>query len=475
MTAHEVQTCRARCAIPAAAACVAMAALLVATDVRGAAAAAPAAPAATPAARTVNDGAKPPKEAEISYFYDLFYNSFARPVTRATDPALAVRKLTRHPREAVNVDADDEVRLPSTWWQPRVGHRLVTPEQLVHGPGAGTGPAPGPITLTKAKNQGATPGFYITDGHGDKFIVKFDPPDRPELASGADVIASVLLWGAGYNVPDDAIFWFRRDDVKLGKKVELTEAHGRKRPMRESDIDALLAKVARMPDGRYRAVASRLLDGKPVGPFRYEGRRGDDPEDLIPHEHRRELRGLWPMAAWLAHGDARAANTLDVWVTDGGRSFVRHHLIDFNGCLGSGSVMEKTLPSGNEYDVDWGVMTHSLATLGLTPFRWEAIRLTGLPCVDPYDVTTFDPEGWRPDYPNPAFDQRTARDIRWGVRIVAGFSDDLIRAAVARAAFSDPRCGETLARILIGRRDKLAQRWLGAMPARTAIRAGGQR
>lgn len=415
---------------------------------------------------------KPPKARDISYFYDLFDQSFVRPATRAFDPALGARKLAGHLREAVNVDEQDQVRLPSTWWQPRVGFKPVTPQQLVDGPGPGTGPAPGPITITKAKVQGATPGFYIKDSNGDKFIVKFDPPSIPELTSAADVVSSVLFWGAGYNVPDDDVFFFRREDVKLGPKVELSLPHKKKRAMTEADIDDLLSHVAKTPDGRYRALTSRLLKGQPLGPFLYEGRRQDDPEDLIPHELRRELRGLWVVEAWLNNADARAANSLDMWVEDGGRSFVRHYLIDFNGCLGAGSVMEKTPPSGSEYDVDYGAMARSALTLGLTRFPWESMPTVPPPCIGNFDVRTFDAESWRPDYPNPAFDARTLRDIRWGARIVAAFDDEMIRAAVARARFSSPECGEALARILIGRRDKIVQRWLGGAPppARTVAR-----
>lgn len=420
-------------------------------------------------ARAAARHAGPPKATEMSYFYDLLDQAIARPITRAADPALGVRELTRHPREAVNADADDQVRLPSTWWQPRVGFRTVTPEQLAHGPGPGTGPAPGPFTITKAKSQGVTPGFYITDANGDKFIVKFDPPGLEELGSGADVVASVLLWGAGYNVPDDAVFHFRREDARIGDKVQYTPAHGRKHAMQPSDLDAMLSHVALGPDGRYRALASRLIAGKPLGPFRYEGRRKDDPEDLIPHEHRRELRGLWVLAAWLSHTDVRAPNTLDMWETAGDRSFVRHYLIDFNGALGAGSIGEKSLQSGTEYFVDWGVMAKHVP-LGLVPFQWEAFKDPELRCLGRFDIATFDPDGWRPDYPNPAFDQRTLRDVRWGARIVAGFDDDLIRAAVARAEFSDPRCSADLAQVLIGRRDKIVHRWLDGMPRRTAAR-----
>ena len=70
----------------------------------------------------------------------------------------------------------------------------------------------------------------------------------------------------------------------------------------------------------------------------------------------------------------------------------------------------------------------------------------------------FDPAAWRPDYPNPAFDDRTERDIRWGARILAGFTDAHIRAAVGRGELP-PDAADYLTRVLIARRDKLVQRW----------------
>src|SRR5262249_43325285 len=118
--------------------------------------------------------AKPPKETDISYYYDIFEQSVVRPATRMLDPSLWVRKVTGTRHEAENVDANDEVRLPSTWWQPRAGFRTVTTEQMLRGPGTGAGPAPGKWTVTRAKTQGVTPGFFIKDSQGTRYIVKFD-------------------------------------------------------------------------------------------------------------------------------------------------------------------------------------------------------------------------------------------------------------------------------------------------------------
>jgi len=402
--------------------------------------------------------AVPPKATDISYYYDLFDQSFVRPLTRVLDPSLWVRKATANPREAMNIDEQDAVRLPSTWWQPRAGFRAVGVQQMLRGTGPG-GPLPGRWTVSRAKTQGVTPGFFIKDPAGTRFIIKFDPPACPEMATGADVVSSYLFWAAGYNVPCNTVVQFRAESLLVASDAVVTDARGRKTPMTQEFLTHLLSRVRREADGSYRAVASRLLAGKPLGPFEYNGRRKDDPEDQVPHQHRRELRGLWTMCAWLGHADSRGPNSLDMWVTDGGRSFVRHHLIDFGSCLGSGAVTKRSFQTGHEYFVDYGTMTRSALTLGLVPAKWEASEDPELPAVGFIDSKTFDPQGWRPDYPNPAFDERTARDIRWGVRIVGAMSDSLIRAAVEQGRFTDPRATDYLTRVLIERRDKILRAW----------------
>ena len=278
-----------------------------------------------------------PEERNLSYYWDGFEQT-VRPLTRACDPPTLILRLTGNPREAANVDASDQVRLPSTWWQPRVGYRPITVADMLAGPGPGTGPAPGKWMIVKAKTRGVSPGVQIKDSQGVRFSIKFDVPRYPELTTGAEVVATYLYWAAGYNVPDNAVVTFRREDLEIDPKAKLDDPLKGKIPMTSEYLDALLAKVARNGDGSYRAVASRFLAGQPLGEFKYSGVRRDDSEDMIPHQHRRELRGLWTINSWIHHDDCSSRNTLDMWVSEGGRSFVRHHLSDFNGTLGSASI-----------------------------------------------------------------------------------------------------------------------------------------
>jgi hypothetical protein len=182
---------------------------------------------------------------------------------------------------------------------------------------------------------------------------------------------------------------------------------------------------------------------------------------MVPHEHRRELRGLWAMCAWLNHADSRGPNSLDVWVEDGGRSFVRHYLLDFSAILGAGMFGPRAYATGTEYYLDANVGMKQLATLGLRSFDWEDVVDPHITSVGFIESAEFDPRGWRPDYPNPAFDEKTERDIRWGARIVAGFTDAHIRAAVEAGGYTSPVAMNYLTRVLIERRDKIVKAWLG--------------
>ena len=82
---------------------------------------------------------------------------------------------------------------------------------------------------------------------------------------------------------------------------------------------------------------------------------------------------------------------------------------------------------------------------------------------DRFEGISFDPVAWRPEYPNTAFDNMRADDAFWAARIVARFSDDAIRAVVAKARYSDPRASEYMTSTLIMRRDKVLRTWLAAV------------
>ena len=74
-----------------------------------------------------------------------------------------------------------------------------------------------------------------------------------------------------------------------------------------------------MPTARTASSPARRSKGRPVGGFRFYGTRSDDPNDVVPHEHRRELRAYGTFAAWVNHVDSKSINTLDTVVDQDGR------------------------------------------------------------------------------------------------------------------------------------------------------------
>src|SRR5262245_35505718 len=107
------------------------------------------------------------------------------------------------PRKALDVNSIDEVP-DSSWFENRIATRPMSAAEIAAGPNSG-GPAPGPWTVTSGKFQGVTPGLQMKDSAGQLYFVKFDPPAAPELASGSEIIATKLLYAAGYNVPENYI------------------------------------------------------------------------------------------------------------------------------------------------------------------------------------------------------------------------------------------------------------------------------
>src|SRR5262249_35737711 len=152
---------------------------------------------------------------------------------------------------------------------------------------------------------------------------------NPEMATGAEMIVDRLFYALGYHVPDYYLIYFVPERLALAADVEFRDSQGRKRKMTQRDLEKLLAKIPKTKDGKYRGIASIQLPGKPVGPFRYFGTRSDDPNGVVPHEYRRELRGMYVFSSWLSHNDSRSINTLDTLVDEGGSNYVRHYLIDF--------------------------------------------------------------------------------------------------------------------------------------------------
>lgn len=371
------------------------------------------------------------------------------------------------PQRAHNVNALDEVP-NSSWFHNRVGVRSYTPEEAAR---AACGDAPpldpvGPWTVTAAKPNGATPGFFIEAQDGRRYLLKMDGSQQPGRPTSADVIGSKLFWLAGYHSPCNQIVFFHPDILRIHPEAKSENAVGDKVPLSEHDLRRVLIKAMRQKDGRLRASASLFLPGRPVGPFTYEGTRGDDPNDVIPHEHRRELRGLRLVAAWFDRYDSREQNTLDIWVKAEQGGYVQHYLIDHGDGLGGRwpfDMLSRRLGRSGYFDLPH--IFQDFVGLGFIPRPWNVVQLNPFDIFGYYDVEQWDPRTWRPGYPNPAFDNMDYGDALWAVRIIARIEPAHLEAIVAEGRWGDPRHEAFILQRMLERREKLLKIYLAKGPS----------
>jgi len=385
---------------------------------------------------------------EDSNLYDFVAHTFAHPGERQDVRAL-------------NVNTLDEVP-DSSWFTNRIGRNALSPSDLERRPGRVEHLALDGWTVSGGKSLGVQPGFRMTDKTGQLYQVEVDPPSNPELASGAEVIGTEFYHAIGYNVVDVYLAEVDRRSLVIAEGATILDPlNGRRRRMETFDLNNVFDRAARLPNGRYRVLVSRFATGKPLGNFRYEGRRPDDPNDLVAHEHRRELRGARVFGAWLNHDDSRGINSLDMLETTNGRAWIKHYMFDFGSILGSGTIFAQRHRPGNEYILEQRPGWLTLATLGVYVRPWMTFDYPRVPkSVGRLEAERFDPLEWKPEYPNPAFDNMRADDAFWAARIVSKFSDAWIRAAVEQAAYTDPAATEFLTETIIRRRDKVVAAWI---------------
>ncbi len=361
------------------------------------------------------------------------------------------------PLEAQNVNAFDEVP-DSTWFTNRHHVTSLSQQALDRGTTTEQG-APdmtGPWEAISGKESlGSTPGFVIRDRKNDLYLLKFDPPLHPEMTTASEVISSRFLHAAGYNVPEHYLVEVDPSRITIGEQAKFRGRYHVPRPMTQDDIEAILERVPHRPDGTIRAMASRFLPGIPKGPFLYVGQRLDDPNDRIRHENRRELRGFRVIAAFLNHTDTKAANALDMYDPD--TEHLRHYLIDFSSTLGTDNADPQLPRYGNEYFLDFGAIGRSSVEAGFYVKPWEVPLRMEFPAVGYFESEYFEPERWRPTYPNPAFLRTTVRDAYWGAKLVTAFTDKDIDTIVHTGEFTDPRAERYVADTLKARRDKIGR------------------
>jgi hypothetical protein len=408
--------------------------------------------------------------------WDAVDNSVFRPLARvfAVDPA----------GPAPNVNALDEVP-DSAWFTNRLGIRKPTREELLRGActeqqmldgGAAT---PGGWLIDKGKTNGATPGFRIRIGK-QKFMLKTDTKGQPERPSAASAIGAAIYHAAGYNTSCEQIVYFEPSVLKLKPGLTATDNSGIEKAFDEKALAEVLEQATQR-GSTLRMQASAWLPGYLLGPFRYEGTRDDDPNDVIPHEDRRDLRGARVIASWLNHFDAREQNTMDSWiaqnhdVSDSSPGYIRHYYLDTSDSFGSEWAWDGiSRRLGRSYLLDFGDIGLDFVTFGTAKRPWdEAKRTKGFEAFGYYHYRDFDPEAWKNEYPNPAFTRATEHDNAWMARVLSRFDRADIETLVTLGKFSRPEYALFLSEVLEQRLRRIVDRYLFRLSPLADVRAEG--
>jgi hypothetical protein len=410
-----------------------------------------------------------PRARDVPYHWVALRDAVFRPLDRALD--------LDYGREATNVNAVDETP-DSSWWTDRrripgqARPRTLSDEEMRRG-AFGERPDPlRPLTIIKGKQSGGNLGFVVEDALGRRFAIKIDPPGLVGMDTSTEVVVSRLAWAAGWNVPAETLLDLRASDLVLSPKATTHDADGNKVPLDETRLRALLARAPVAEDGSIRALASLWIDGAILGPYAYFGRRRDDPNDRVPHQDRRDLRGYGVFCAWVNNIDTTEANTLDSYIGRHGRGHVVHWQQDVGGSFGARAATPIDYWMGYDTYLAPTRMFGSLLSFGLwrRPWEGEAVRVrrarevARFPELGFFDAAAFEPRHWHPIFDNPAFQRATARDRYWGATRVVQIGASELRAAIAAGHYRRA-AAERLFDILWRRRQAIARAYFGAPPA----------
>ena len=358
-----------------------------------------------------------------------------RPVVRAFH-------LTRD-KGATDINSYDVVPA-SSWYLPRLGYYDINPEEMIYGM-TEAGPPKPPITIIKVRRPEYNPRFFIKDSKGIYYLLKFDDPDFPYLATSTSFIVNRLFWGFGYNVPEDHLFWFKRDQIEIGPESGLTE----------QEVDIILTRVASPVNGYFRTISSRIIKGLPLGQGLEKGVREDDPNDLFPHEERRTLRALKMFCSFINMNNISTDNLFDIYVGPEDKGYIKHYMIDFDDAFGTKAMKDEQYWGGFNHLFSVDDILKNFITAGLIVNDWEKIKLTPWKSVGIFESAYFEPENWKETYPFEPIRNSQPADDYWAAKILGALTNEHITTLVEAAQYPQEDAKSYMIRTLIARRDKI--------------------
>jgi len=346
-------------------------------------------------------------------------------------------------QHSLDVNSIDEVPA-SSWYLPRLGFDNISPQELLDGPNE-LGPPRTPITVIKVRSPDHNPRLFVYDRRRIYYLLKFDPPGYPNIATNSSFIVNRLFWGFGYHVPEDHLVYLRRENIRIDPESLLSQ----------TDLDTILTRVAQPINGQYKALASRIIEGLPLGTALEKGVRRDDPNDLFPHEKRRVLRGLRVFCALTNMVDISADNTLDIYVGEEGKGFIKHHLVDFDDAFGTLAAKEKKIWAGYNRLFNVETIVRNLFTLGLSVEGWEKIRVTPWKSVGSFESTFFKPKDWKETHPFDPIRRSQHADNYWAAKIVGALTREHIKILVEKSHYPEAGAEDYIIQTLMERRQKI--------------------
>ncbi|WP_457840969.1 hypothetical protein, partial [Staphylococcus aureus] len=86
---------------------------------------------------------------------------------------------------------------------------------------------------------------------------------------GAEVIGTAFYHAFGYHTVDVYIAELDPAKIEIAPNARISDPLiGERRSMTRRDVNDVLNRGARLPNGRYRVLVSRFADGAPLGNFR---------------------------------------------------------------------------------------------------------------------------------------------------------------------------------------------------------------
>lgn len=405
------------------------------------------------------------KNQEASSYKDIYEQNIHSEAVNQLDLSRWGRKLFRKPLRSANVNVFDEVP-DSAFFTNRHARTALSKDGLSKGYSENAGPdLSGDLIVSGGEIAGLHPSYFVKDARGDSYLLKFDSAENPELATSAELIGSRFYHALGYNVPQYTLAVISAGKLKAGEGAQFRDDSGFLKPLTQEELDEYLLFAPQTADGAYRVSASKIIAGESKGYFSFSGRRKNDPEDVINHRDRREIRALSVFSAWLNNTDVSENNTLDVLVTENGKTFLKHYLIDFNASLGSAHRGVKPPTFGHEYLADFCEITKSFLTLGFLEKPWqkrwrEAGEKPNDSAVIGYlDNREFDAGRYKVQLPYEAFKRLTRADGFWAAKQIRTFSDEDIRAIVAAGKITSAEDAAYIEKFLIERRDLIVKHW----------------